>query len=325
MREIVYVDRLFADYEDTPEIRDFKEEVAVNMAERVKALVAGGLGEDAAFDRAAAELGDITAIADEAGRKKRSQAIGQMYMRAKVPLTKRTAAGFTAATGLALLCVAIQLILTFSRAGFYGSGSDYSGSGYSMAYHYLSVVLLAVACALFTWFGLTQETASHFAMGRGRAAAYGVVCLVGVAGTGLAVVSFLFDGLAMSFALGIKVAFILPALCALAFLLMTEPKRQKPWLKALTESGIGLGAGIGSGVESGVRSGIDQTAFPFLDTVDPAKMARFGVSSGGLWLLSIALFLTMGLAFRWLYAWLIFPFALAAQVFMVTMLYNRKC
>ena len=58
--------------------------------------------------------------------------------------------------------------------------------------------------------------------------------------------------------------------------------------------------------------------------VDPAKAARFGVASGGLWILAFAVFMTLHFAAGWHYAWLAFPFALAAQVFMVATIFEKK-
>ena len=215
MREKVYVDRLFADYEDTLEIRDFKEEIAGNLRERIQELIEKGLDEENAFDKATAELGDITAIADDEGKKKRNEAIGLMYMRAKVPVTKRTAGGLTAASGLLLLAAGLTLISLFSETGI-------------TIFYSASAILLSIALGMYTFFGLTQETTSHYAMKKGRAAVYGIVCFTAFLGTGLAVVSFLSSGLKMSVALGIKIAFILPAICVLIFMLATEQKRQKP-------------------------------------------------------------------------------------------------
>ena len=42
-------------------------------------MIAEGLNEDQTFDLTASERGDISAIADEVGKKKRYEAIGQMY------------------------------------------------------------------------------------------------------------------------------------------------------------------------------------------------------------------------------------------------------
>ncbi|MCL1882576.1 MAG: permease prefix domain 1-containing protein [Defluviitaleaceae bacterium] len=75
MKENVYVERLFADYENTPEIIDFKEEISANLAANIRGLISKGLSEEQAFDKATAELGDITDIADSVGKKKRNEAI----------------------------------------------------------------------------------------------------------------------------------------------------------------------------------------------------------------------------------------------------------
>ena len=289
MKEKVYVDRLFADYEDTPEIRDFKEEIAGNLKERIKELISKGIDEEKAFDQATAELGDITAIADDAGRKKRNEAIGQMYMKAKVPITKRTAAGLTLASGLLLLAAGMILITFF-------------GDKDALIF-YISAALSAIACSLYTYFGLTQETAAHYPMKNGRAAAYGIVCLFCVLGAALAVVSFLIDGMEMSEALIIKTALLIPGVCGLIFLLATESKRQKPWLKAMVEREV----------ENSVRF--------HTDMVNPVKAAKFGVASGGLWLLAIAIFITLGFLIGWQYSWLVFLFTLAIQVFMTATIF----
>lgn len=293
MKEKVYVDRLFADYDDTPEIKDFKEEIAGNLKERIRELVSKGLDEEEAFDKATAELGDITAIADDVGKKKRNEAIGQMYMNAKVPITKRTAAGLTIATGLLLFGVGLALITFFSNTN-------------NAWPYYSAVILLAVACGLYTYFGLTQETTAHYPMKNRRALMYGVVCLTGILGAGLAVVSFLSKGLEMSAALGIKIALILPAICGLMFLLITETKRQKPWLKAMID------------LETEKHMKFHS------DIVNPVKAAKFGAASGGLWLLAIAVFVTLGFVTGWQYAWLVFLFTLAIQVFMVVTIFEKK-
>jgi len=293
MKEKVYIDRLFADYEDTPEIRDFKEEITGNLKERIKELVIKGLDEEKAFDKATAELGDITAIADDAGKKKRNEAIVQMYMKAKVPVTKRTAGGLTAASGLLLLAAGLALAAFFSETD-------------GLAVYYISAILLSFACGLYTYFGLTQETTAHYAMKKGRALAYGVVLMIAFLGTGLAVVSFLNHVFEMSIALGIQIAFSFPASCALLFLLVTEPKRQKPWLKAMVEQEI------------------EKSMEFHQDMVDPVKAVRFGVASGGLWILAIAIYITLGIFFSWLYALLVFSFALAIQIFMILMIFKKK-
>ncbi|MCL2148802.1 MAG: permease prefix domain 1-containing protein [Methanomassiliicoccaceae archaeon] len=294
MREKVYVDRLFADYEDTPEIRDFKEEIVGNLKERIRELMSKGLDEDRAFDKAAAELGDITAIADEAGRRKRNEAIGRMYMMTKVPLTKRTAGGLTAATGLLLAALGLALVTFFNENG-------------GVWLYYVAAALFAAACGMYTYFGLTQETHAHHPMRGGRAAAYGVACAMAVLAVDLGAVLYFFDGWELYAALGVEVVLLLPAVCSLIFMLATEGDRKKPWLREKAEREF------------------CEFEFSFNeDMVDPVKAARFGVASGGLWILAVALVVTLYVSTDWQYPWLVFLFALAAQAMMVATIFGRN-
>jgi hypothetical protein len=61
-----------------------------------------------------------------------------------------------------------------------------------------------------------------------------------------------------------------------------------------------------------------------IDMVDPVRAARFGVASGGLWILAIAVFLTCGFTVSWQYSWLVFPFTLAIQVFMTATIFGKS-
>jgi len=289
MKEKVYVDRLFADYEDSPEIKDFKEEITANLTAHIRGLVAKRFDEEAAFEKATAELGDITAIADEVGKKRRNEAIGQMYMNAKVPITKRTAAGMTTASGLLLIAAGIALVTFFSPAN-------------NIPLYIISAVLLPMACGLYTYFGLTQETAAHYALNNKRAAAYGVTCFTAFLGATLATVAYFPGGLGLAIAGGVKAVFVTPAICALIFLLITEPKRQKPWLKAMMEREI-------------------ESSIQFM--VNPAKAARFGVLSGGVLFLAVTVFITLHFALGIPYAWLVFLLMFAVQSFMTSMIFAK--
>jgi len=57
-----HLDSVFSGFEDTQRLRDFKEELAANLAEKIADLRASGLDEDTAFREAIASLGDIRAV-----------------------------------------------------------------------------------------------------------------------------------------------------------------------------------------------------------------------------------------------------------------------
>jgi len=293
MKEIVYIDRLFADYESTPEIKDFKEEIAANLKERINGLEQSGMPDDLAFEKATAELGDITAIADAVGRKKRNEAIGQMYLNEKVPITKRTAIGVTVASGLFMTAVGIALITFFSQTVM-------------LFLYYISAALLSGAAGLCVYSGLTQETAAHYPMNNKRALVYGVISSFGLLGTGIAAVMFFFTGYELYAVVLIKALFIVPAACVLVYLLVTEPKRQKPWFRAM------------------IKKNIENNIVFHLNLVDPVKAVRFGIISGGLWFFAIALFIALGVLFSWQYAWLVLPFMLAVQTMMVSTIFVKS-
>ncbi len=215
MKEKVYVDRLFADYDDTPEIRDFKEEIAANLRERVKELMSKGLGEEEAFNKAAEELGDITAIADEMGKKRRNEALGQMYVAANVPVKKNAVRGKRMA--LVFIIVGIGL----SIAPFGGSTS-----------YFVATALFAAGAGLYVFFSVTQESASRYAMDLKWALLTGAFWAMGVVGAGMAVFSIIDDGKNMHLLVGIGIALIICAICALVLLYMMKGDRLKPWAKA---------------------------------------------------------------------------------------------
>ncbi|MDR2589519.1 MAG: permease prefix domain 1-containing protein [Oscillospiraceae bacterium] len=292
MKEKVYVDRLFEGYEDTPEIKDFKEEITVNLTERIRELVSKGLNDEQAFDRATAELGDITAIADEVGKKNRHATIAQMYMNAKVPITKKAAGGFSFASGLLLIAVGIALFSFFREIG-------------DTAPYYISVILLSIASGLYTYFGLTQETTAHYAMKNKRAFVYSIICMMGFLGAGFSVVFFLFTDMDIAAAIGIKAIFIIPAICILIFLVATEPKRQKPWLKAMEINEY----------ENVVKF--------HTSMVNPTNAARFGLISGGIFLLTVAVFVAIGVLVAWKYAWIILPLYFALQTVLTMTIFNK--
>ena len=291
MKEKVYVDRLFASYEDSPEIRDLKEEITSNLTERIVNLVSSGMSEDEAFEKATSKLGDITVIADETCKKQRNDVIRQVLFGEKIPFTKKTAAGLTVASGIMMFFICVVLTMVFYD--------------YVPALVVLGPLFLSVSVCLYTYFGLTQETVTMYAMKNGRAALFATGVFLAVFAAGLAASMYFYGGYALITALVFKAIFIIPAICLLVFLGVTEPDRNKPWFKAWLERELG---------NANSRS---------LNIVNPAKAARFGVYSGGLWILSIGAFILLHIVFAVPYAWLVFVFALAAETFMVASIFEK--
>jgi hypothetical protein len=74
------VDSLFEGYEQTAELADFKEELLSNLNDKLESLVKKGMDSETAFAKASAELGDISALADELSLKKRKEVFEEVYI-----------------------------------------------------------------------------------------------------------------------------------------------------------------------------------------------------------------------------------------------------
>ena len=301
MREKVYVDRLFAGYENTPEITDFKEEITGNLKERIKELVSNGLSDEEAFEKATAELGDITAIADDMGKKKRNEIISQMYTKAKAPFTKRTVTGLAIISGLLPICVAVVLyISTF----YYDSVNWYAEEQHLSLAYYVSAFLLAAACGMYTFAGLTQETPKRYAMKNKRASAYGIASMLGVLGSILLSITVSLSGEWGIVVLATEIAMALIAVCILAYLIATEGDRQKLHDEIIIEREAG---------KSKAHNKLNNN-----------KTTVFVVSTATLWILALVAWAVILLAKHLTYAWVAISFAFAVQVLLAAQIFIGK-
>ena len=93
--------------------------------------------------------------------------------------------------------------------------------------------------------------------------------------------------------IGSLIPFALPGSVLLAFLLLTEKSRHKPWV-----------------VEQ-QAAWAERMKEQF---ADPYAAMRFGLRSGALWIFAAALFIALGFMIGFQYSWLAFLFAIAAQL-----------
>jgi hypothetical protein len=288
-----YVDSLFSGYEETGALADFKEELASNMADKVASLVKKGMDEESAFTKAASELGDISALADEISLRKKQEVLGEAYMNVRRYMTPRRVAAYVI-SGAALVFGMVSAAIAFLGE----SGSDFgvpSLDGLIENSHRFTVLFgvllpfVPVSAAGFTWLGLTQELPALYPMSRKRALWYALgVCLL-TAGIILVPLTYFSTGSGYSLvgALGILIPLVIPAAGLLVFLALTEKDRKKPWTK--------LTAGA--------------CLFHDLKTE-----ARFGMFSGAIWMGAAALFVLFGFIAGFRYSWITFLFAVPVQL-----------
>ena len=292
-----FVDSLFSGYEETKNLADFKEELSGHLNEKIAYYTKKGLSEDEAFEKATAELGDISAIAEELSLQKKQEIYSEMYMGFRKYLSPKRTALFI--FGGLLICL-----------GFVTSALVFFATGLKHASLASGMVFIALGTGLLTFMGLTQETALHTPMSWKRALLYAVsvsVFCFGLLSSMLVYFAIITDlktaeaaaygwdqpirNLGLSSAVGAVIAFILPSLAFFIFLALTEKDRNKPWAKQLREKEASL-------------------------FKDPLTEQRFGMYSGAIWITAAALFILLGFLASFKISWLIFFFATAAQLCM---------
>lgn len=275
-----YVHDLFRGYEETPALHDFKEEIISNLEERIADLKKSGLSEKDAFTKAIAELGDITSIADEISRQKRKEIIGRMYTQAKPKLTIKHVLGYVAAGAAAIFGI-ITAFMTY-----FVTGSTYIGVA-------TIIPFIIPACAAFVFLGLTQETIRKLPMSWKRALVYALSVGVILFGLVSAVMLYFMEGQGLESVLGTVIAFVLPGGAIMAYLLLTEQKRLKPWAMEEEEMLMEL----------------------YTDKYQNPKLAyQRRLLSGALWITTLAIFFAIGLAFSFKFAWIVFLLAITFEI-----------
>ena len=285
------IDSLFAGYEETKALGDFKEELLGNLNAKIESLVKKGMDEAAAFEKASAELGDVSALADELSLKKRKEVFEEVYMDIRKYMPVWRVAAYVVFGVIALFGIITAVITNFATM----DELEFSLNMTSAFGALMPFLVLAVAG--FTFLGLTQETAAAYPMKNKRAIWYTIAAALvafGLAAIPVTYFSTRYTGVSgMMSALAVLIPFVLPGGGLLAFLALTEKERLKPWAKEF-------------------RSGAVKREMEMWN--NPATAARFGMFSGAIWISAIGLFAALGFAIGFQFSWLIFIFAVAVQL-----------
>jgi hypothetical protein len=296
-----FVDSLWSTYEENEQLADFKEELAGNMEEKIAALTRKGVDRNAAFEEAAAALGDISHLADQMALRKKREVLEEAYLDTRRYLSAPRVAAYVVFGVVFFFGLIAALISLFSTsiAPFQAFSVVPRGLADSAWTGFFGVLLAFVPAAIAGWtfLGLTQETAAIEALSAKRALWYTGAVFTLSAG----IFTFLLtwfavpepDGRVIA-ALGTLLPFALPSLALLVFLGLTETNRLKPWARARQEDELQKSLGL---------------------YADPSVSAQFGMYSGGLWILATALFALFGFIAGFQYSWIVFVFATAGQLF----------
>jgi hypothetical protein len=312
------VDSLFKGYEETAALADFKEELLGNLNAEIDNFVKKGMNEEEAFAKASAELGDVSALADELSKKKRKEVFEEAYMDMKKYMSTGRVAAYVVFGVVALLGIIIAIITLFAtRSTGLNAHLDMTG--------FFGVIMpfLTIAVIGFTYLGITQELPSMYPVSKKRGAWYATAA--GLIAFGLFTMPIVFFGTKFAgdiFATAIgepfeitvpfsgitignfesiipivslMIPFVLPGIGILVFLVLTEKDRLKPWAKDFHTKAVEQEMAIWQ---------------------DPATATRFGMFSGAIWIFAIGLFILLGFLIGFRFSWLVFIFAVAFQLLM---------
>ena len=292
-----YVDSLFANYEETKELADFKEELTGFLNDKINALVKKGRSETDAFREAAAELGGIATLADEISLKRKQEAIGEAYMGIRGFLKPPRIIAYIA-SGLTLAFAALAATIAFFAVSSDPAFAHPESSEDLTALFGVLFAFVPLALAAFSWLILTQETPFNYAMTKKRALWYAAGFLVLSGGLLLVPLTYFSTGGIYNVigAISVLIPCALPSLGLLVYLFFTEKDRRKPWARRAGISGIGS---------------------------NPVLAARFGLFSGAIWTAAAALFFLIGFIAGFRFAWVVLLFALAGQLWVRAVMTRR--
>ena len=301
------VDSLFRGYEETAALADFKEELLSNLNAKIESFEKKGMDAQTAFAKASAELGDVSALADDLSLKKRKEVFEEVYMDIRNFMNVKRVAGYVIFGILALLGIISAAIVFFSTRGVFSARGWNTDIDLTGAFATMLPFLVAAACG-FTWLGLTQETASAYPAGKKRAAWYAAA--VGLIVIGLLTMPVVFFGAKLGSggfeilaALSLLVPFVLPGTGLLVFLGLTEKDRLKPWAKEFRDKAV--------------RREMEMYS-------NPATATRFGMYSGAIWIFAAGLFVLFGFLIGFKFSWLVFIFAVAIQLLVQGLMSRTK-
>ena len=269
-----YIDEVFEGVYETRQLQDMKEEIRVNLLEKINDFIASGDQENIAFEKAVNSLGSMDELI--AGLKNASQVKLQAKQFEAMPLPKSQITGYIMASALFLLGLAAAGILSLQSKNFLLAGKVFAGC-------------FIFSSAIFIYFGLTQETNENYPMSGKRASFYSAAAFIFLLGTAIALFDLL-EQKGFSSALISLAAFYLPSILLFIYLGLSETNRNK----------------------SGIMDAHWQLNWLNKYANTRNKKVK-GLVSGALWVFTVCFFLLSPyLGFG--YGWLLFVFAVGFQI-----------
>ena len=285
-----YIDKLFSDYENDQTLSDFKEELESNLKERISYLQSKGSSEEKAWEKASAELSDISEIAQQLSLKRRKEVFEDMYLRTRNYISTKRMVLYVLLGGL----LALGLILT-------ALSYLYSKDPLACIGALIPLIIIPVCGLLFL--GLTQETAGKYPLSWKRAVFYAVAAALILFGSIIFSIMFFVSAKGLPQAITVLIPFVLPGALLLIFLILTEKDFHKPWVR---------------------RQQAEYAKRHYELYNNPKAAEKRGLMSGALWIFTIALVIGLGMIFGFKYSWVVILFAVGSEVLIEYFMMSKK-
>jgi hypothetical protein len=288
-----FIDRLFSEYEESPELRDFKEELLSNLEARIASLKARGLDGGAAFEKAAGELGDISALADQISLKKKQEILQDAYLGIRKYLKPGRVALYVLSGALLVLGLVTAVMIYLTGEEQSALEAFWEPNKRTVAALGVLLAFVPPSAAAFAFLGFTQETASRTPLSKKRGAWYALAAAILGFGIILSPLTYFATDQRLTEAVATLIPFAIPGLGLLIFLILTEKDARKPWARAQYEK----------------EARANRELFS-----DPVAAARFNLASAALWTFAVGFFFLLGFLAGFQFSWLVFIFAIAMQL-----------
>ncbi len=205
-----YFDNLFSGVGPSQQLFDLKEELTINMKEKITDYRARGMNDEQAFKEAVVSMGDLSGLVDDMRKLGQDTARMSIYS----SMANRISAGFiVVGVLLALFGIFVIAMTYFMRM----EGVAVAGNG----------IFVVAGGMLFTYGLLTRETARKYAMNKIRAALYGLAVGSILFGLFSAAVTYFSVG-ETYVSIASLMVFFLGGVGLFLILALTESDRRKP-------------------------------------------------------------------------------------------------
>jgi len=204
-----YIDNLFAGVGPSQQLFDLKEELAINLREKIGDIKSRGLDDEQAFKEAVISMGDLSGLVDDMRRVGQDTAKQWAY----TSLSGRiSTAGIVAGVLLILFGAFTVAMLYFMKM----EAEPVVGSS----------IFIVVGGAVLTYSILTRETRNKYGMNKIRAVLYALAIGLILFSIFTALTSRFATG-EMFIAIGSLMVFSLPGIGLFLLLILTETDRSK--------------------------------------------------------------------------------------------------